>query len=115
MPDRVSNRLITVGSFAAARQFVATDHGPSRRGCRSLFAAALAALFEPVEQTPGVVARQGLQPVRLALFDAVSRDRALGAKKLGLTLHLAVPHVGVVFSDVHENAHLRDRLKLRGA
>src|SRR5215468_6776341 len=82
---------------------------------RDLLAAALPSLIKPIEQAPGIGAREGLQPMRLILLDAVACDRTVGAKDCGLSLHLVVPHVGIEFADVHENAHLRDRLKLRGA
>src|SRR6266849_5809129 len=78
-------------------------------------AAALRSLFKPIEQAPGAGAREGLQPVRLTLLDAIACDRAIGTKDCGLRLHLAVPHVRIEFADIHENAHLRDRLKFCGA
>src|SRR5262245_866326 len=78
-------------------------------------AAALLGLLEPIEQAPGVGAGEGLQPVRLTFLDGIACDRSSRAKELDLLLHLAVPHVMVKLADVHENAHLRDRLKLRCA
>src|SRR5277367_280823 len=86
---------------------------PSKsNGLPPLLAAALLRLCKPIEQAPGMVARQRFQPVRLALLDAVACDRTFGTKEFGLPLHLAVPPVRVEFADVHENAHLRERLKL---
>src|SRR5229473_707919 len=85
-----------------------------------LSTATLGNLFKAIEQAPGVRARERFDPVRLIFFhpvrltflDAITHDRASFTKKVGLPLHFTVPYVGVVFADVHENAHLRDRLKL---
>src|SRR5207244_10351690 len=82
-------------------------------GLRPLLAAALLGLLKPIEQAPGVGADERLQPVRLTLLDAIACERSFGTEEFGLLLHLAVPHVMVQLADVHENAHLRDRLKFR--
>src|SRR3984893_8242419 len=81
-------------------------------GLPPLLAAALLGLLKPIEQAPGIGAREGIQPLRLIFLDAIACDRTFGTKELGLLLHLGVPHVRVKFADIHENAHLRDRLKL---
>src|SRR5688572_15753934 len=79
-----------------------------------LLAAALPGFFKPVEQAAGVDSRECVEAVRLAFLDGVARDGAFGAKEFRFLFHLAVPHVLVLFADVHEDAHLRDRLKPGG-
>src|SRR5215831_19809357 len=93
----------------------------SRRSCekagglRALLAAALLCLLKAIEQAPGIGACKGLQPVRLTLLDAITRERSFGPKVFGLLLHLAVPHVRIELADIHEDAHLGDGLQLRCA
>src|SRR5712671_2944921 len=106
--DPKSFRHQSVPRYRCVAQLKSTALVPS-------LAAALPGLFKPVEQAPGIGAREGLQPVRLTFLDAIACDRAIGTKDCGLRLHLAVPHVRIEFADIHENAHLRDRLKFCGA
>ena len=73
--------------------------------------ATLLGFFKSVEQAAGIRTRQGFHAVRLAGLDGIARDRAPGAQKIRLLLHLRMPHVFVVFTDIHEDAHLRNRLK----
>src|SRR5262249_15539740 len=71
--------------------------------------------LEVVEQPSRVSSGERLEPVRLALLDRVIRDRSAETKVLRFPLHLVVPSVLVELTDVHEHAHLRNRLKLRCA
>ena len=50
--------------------------------------------------------------MRLTFLDNITCERAAKSKEVGFPLYLAVPHVGVVLADIHENAHFRDCLKL---
>src|SRR6266850_3218220 len=79
-----------------------------------LLATALPGFFKPVEQAAGVGSCEGFQPVVLTLLDGITGDGTLGTKEFCFLLHLAVPHVLVEFADVHEYAHLRNRLELGG-
>src|SRR5882757_6620256 len=78
----------------------------------SLPGAALVRFFEPVEEPAGVRAGKRVQPMWLSLLDGVARHRSFGAQELHLAPHLVVPAVLVIFADIHEDAHLGDRLKL---
>src|SRR5262245_63727620 len=51
----------------------------------------------------------------LSFLDAVAGNSAFGTQVLGFLLHLTMPHVLVKLTDVHEDADVRDRLKLRRA
>ena len=64
------------------------------------------------EEPLGVGSGQRIEAMGLSLFDGVARERALRPDVLDFALHLAVPPVLVVLANVHEDAHLRDRLKL---
>src|SRR5262245_31650332 len=71
-----------------------------------LFTTALLGLLEPIEQASCIGSSERFESMWLALFDGIARDCSFGAKKFRFLLHLAMPHIFVQLTDVHEHAHL---------
>src|SRR5262249_20276827 len=68
-----------------------------------------------LKKTASVGSCESFHTMRLSLLDGVARDGAVRAKPLGLFLHLAMPHIFVELTDIQEDTHLGNRLKLGGA
>src|SRR3984957_3100643 len=76
-----------------------------------LLAATLFGFLKSVEQASCVGTGQRFEPVRLTQLDGIARDRPGRAEEFGFLLHLWMPHVFVILTNVHEDAHFRNSVE----